>query len=290
MIPTVGNRRLFSQSNNPSIKFLGSFLSWAQAKSSQTNSLLRRIEDGDAKLAVMMLASLPIYATIRQLQVAINPNEEFRKDFGRPFDTKENFLKFLGDSAMFSGQMLPFWGDKIFSSFRYSKDDAIERLYPAAGMVNDFWSVGTGLAEGKVLSAPVKFIETSVPLAKEVTRREAVGEAIGLDTSIYEAAKIKEKEITPIPQYATGGLVSGPKVTDTKEDPADRVDPFTGLPYSEQMDRLGFAEGGMTEDELLNFILATEDINLYQEYRKGNLDKLIKAHEGSKRFQEAHHR
>ena len=41
-------------------------------------------------------------------------------------------------------------------------------------------------------------------------------------------------------QKATGGLVEGPEVPFTKEDPADRVDPFTGLPYQEQMDRLGF--------------------------------------------------
>jgi hypothetical protein len=39
--------------------------------------------------------------------------------------------------------------------------------------------------------------------------------------------------------YKTGGIV--PNV---QEDPADRVDPFTGLPYSEQMDRLGFSKGG----------------------------------------------
>ena len=54
--------------------------------------------------------------------------------------------------------------------------------------------------------------------------------------------KEKEKENTPL--YATGGLVSGPEVTDTKEDPADRVNPFTGSPYSDQMTRLGFNEGG----------------------------------------------
>ena len=37
----------------------------------------------------------------------------------------------------------------------------------------------------------------------------------------------------------TGGLVLGPEVPDTKEDPADRVDPFTGEPYSAQMEELG---------------------------------------------------
>lgn len=54
--------------------------------------------------------------------------------------------------------------------------------------------------------------------------------------------------------YAEGGEVIGPKVPFTKADPADRVDPFTGLPYSKQMDRLGFAEGGLTpEQQYLQF-------------------------------------
>lgn len=42
----------------------------------------------------------------------------------------------------------------------------------------------------------------------------------------------------------TGGIVSGPEVPFTKEDPADRVDPFTGEPYQDQMSRLGFSHGG----------------------------------------------
>jgi hypothetical protein len=45
--------------------------------------------------------------------------------------------------------------------------------------------------------------------------------------------------------YSTGGLVEGKDdVPYTKENPADRVDPFTGQPYSDQMNRLGFATGG----------------------------------------------
>tara|TARA_R100001460_G_scaffold62843_1_gene103056 strand:+ start:4730 stop:10717 length:5988 start_codon:yes stop_codon:yes gene_type:complete len=43
--------------------------------------------------------------------------------------------------------------------------------------------------------------------------------------------------------FSTGGLVTGPKVPDTKENPADRKDPNTGLPYSDQVVRLGLAEG-----------------------------------------------
>ena len=45
--------------------------------------------------------------------------------------------------------------------------------------------------------------------------------------------------------FAKGGLVTGEdNVPFTKEDPADRVDPFTGSPYSEQMERIGFSLGG----------------------------------------------
>ena len=50
--------------------------------------------------------------------------------------------------------------------------------------------------------------------------------------------------------FAKGGLVKGKDdVPQTKEDPADRVDPFTGLPYSDQMARLDFNEGGIVTPE-----------------------------------------
>ena len=49
--------------------------------------------------------------------------------------------------------------------------------------------------------------------------------------------------------FAKGGLVTGEdNVPFTKENPADRVDPFTGSPYSDQMERIGFNEGGMTTE------------------------------------------
>jgi hypothetical protein len=47
---------------------------------------------------------------------------------------------------------------------------------------------------------------------------------------------------------AEGGFVKGKDdVPYTKEDPSDRVDPFTGSPYSDQMARLGLAEGGLAK-------------------------------------------
>ena len=47
-----------------------------------------------------------------------------------------------------------------------------------------------------------------------------------------------------------GGEVDVPQ---TKDEPEDRVDPFTGQPYSDQMARLGFNEGKLVQD-MLSFI------------------------------------
>ena len=66
----------------------------------------------------------------------------------------------------------------------------------------------------------------------------------------------------------------------------------------DEEERVGFQEGGAiqeiyklaTDQDMLNFILATEDAKLYKDYRGGNLDKVYQAHEGSKRFQEQHGR
>ena len=45
-----------------------------------------------------------------------------------------------------------------------------------------------------------------------------------------------------------GGLIEGKEeVPFTKENPADRINKFTGEPYQAQMERLGFNDGGMKE-------------------------------------------
>ena len=48
--------------------------------------------------------------------------------------------------------------------------------------------------------------------------------------------------------FVTGGLVEGAeKVPFTKENPAERINKFTGEPYQEEMDRLGFNNGGVLD-------------------------------------------
>jgi hypothetical protein len=244
LIPQVGNRRLFAQSRTPWMKFAGSFLSWAQAKTTQTNSLLRRIEDGDGKLALMMLTTLPLYGTIRYLQTQLNPTESFREEFQSPLETKEDLLKFLADTGIFSAQLMPYWADKIFSSYKYNKNNAVENIYPVFGIVNDAVAGGFDIVSGKPRTGVVKVGETIIPGIKEVTRREA------LLKEEVEDFKAKDTEDETLPRMATGGLITGPEVPDTKENPADRVDPFTKQPYSDQMARLGFSQGGNIDEVL----------------------------------------
>jgi len=85
-------------------------------------------------------------------------------------------------------------------------------------------------------------------------REELFGESLKNYIKREEMYKVNTIIITPelrekilklgVRSFATGGLVTGTfDVPNTKENPADRVDPNTGVPYSEQMTRLGFQEG-----------------------------------------------
>ena len=68
LIPQVDNRLLFTQSKDPRIRMLGQFLSWSQAKSAQTNKILQRVESGDVRTLIKLLASIPVFSGIQQLR------------------------------------------------------------------------------------------------------------------------------------------------------------------------------------------------------------------------------
>jgi len=62
----------------------------------------------------------------------------------------------------------------------------------------------------------------------------------------------KEKPNPYVPLFSKGGIVEGEdNVPFTKEDPADRINPYTGEPYQEQMNRLGFSIGGVLARQLI---------------------------------------
>ena len=68
IIPQVSNRLLFTQSQTPWIRLMGQFMSWAMAKSAQTNRILQRVENGDARTMIKILASIPVYGGIQELR------------------------------------------------------------------------------------------------------------------------------------------------------------------------------------------------------------------------------
>ena len=68
LIPQVQNRLLFAQSRNPWVRLMGQFTSWAMAKSTQTNKILQRIENGETRQMVKLLAALPVYGGIQMLR------------------------------------------------------------------------------------------------------------------------------------------------------------------------------------------------------------------------------
>ena len=113
LIPTVGNRLLFAQSNNPAIRAVGQFLSWAQAKTTQTNALITRVEGGDVKQAVRILGALTIYGGVRELQVALSPSAYYDS---KEYKEGQSLKKWIGEALVLSGNV-PFQVDKIANAY-----------------------------------------------------------------------------------------------------------------------------------------------------------------------------
>ena len=232
LIPFVGNRRLFSQSKNPTVKFLGSFLSWAQAKSSQTNALLTRIEEGDIALFLRIAAVIPLYMAVREAQLLLARPGKYKEDAA-----EETFAQKVFEGLLLTG-MPTVWVDKIRGMFKFASPSGgfeLEQLAPVIGFGEDLADV---------------FYK---PLLEALDEKEAGEELESLKVFVDEAEDVipilrdiqpsRFFEEEPKKKFTTGGLVIGEdKVPFTKENPADRVDPFTGEPYS---DRIGLENGGL---------------------------------------------
>ncbi len=215
IIPTVGNRRLFSQSKNPYVKFLGSFLSWAQAKTSQTNSLIARMEQGDGALAMRIAAALPLYYSIMSAQIALSSNQEYKEQ-----RNEEEWWQKFGETLSFSG-LNTVWVDKARNMVKFSGygTNVPEQLAPVLGFLDDL---------GQFLLSPFTERETIETGAKLVP--------FGKD--IYSTTeRLMEDERTSL---TLGGLVGeetiqGPEVPFTQDNAADRINPITGLPYNQPL-------------------------------------------------------
>ena len=234
LIPTVGNRRLFSQSKNPYVKFTGSFLSWAQAKTSQTNSLIARVENGDAALFLRMMAAVPLFASVREAQIYFSTSDKYKEEVAAETKTQK-----AGEAFLFSG--LPtVWIEKVRNLEKFGADNFMESVAPVLGYIQDLSEIfSTPLIKMNDEEAD-KFIDVLGATGKEALEVVPIGKR-----AIDLIEKATEEEEVNLNFYSTGGLVKGKDdVPYTKEDAADRINKYTGKPYSDQMNRLGLADGG----------------------------------------------
>ena len=135
---------------------MGQFTSWAMAKSTQTNKLLTRIEDGEAKQMVKLLASLPVYGGIQMLR-EISKHGEIKTD------PSNNEVKWWAEALRLSGMsgILP--------------ELAIGRLtgpgsqqpwlipIPAASVATDLGLIATDSIKGDTDKASRRFWEKVMP-------------------------------------------------------------------------------------------------------------------------------
>jgi hypothetical protein len=224
LVPIVGNRLLFTQSKNPYVKATGQFLSWAQAKSAQSNYLIQRLEDGDAKLAVRMLTGAVVYAGVGALKQWAKPNyDEYNPD-----NVEAVSVKGIQKGLAISGNFLPWQIDKIVDTLSTPDyRNVTSNIAPALNIIDDLW-----VASKRVSEDPSRL--ANLPVINELT-------------SYYERMN-----------RAAGGVVDVPNAP---EKPEQRIDKMTGVPYDQQaggafvdnddpLRRLGFKGGGVVTDPL----------------------------------------
>ena len=101
IIPQFSNRLLFAQTKNPIVRILAQFTTWAQAKTSQTNKIIQRIENGDVRHLVKLIMAVPVYSAIQQVR-EFTKYGEVRTEWGERWDEK---MKFLLEGFRLTGTM-----------------------------------------------------------------------------------------------------------------------------------------------------------------------------------------
>jgi hypothetical protein len=245
LIPTVFNRRAFTQSNNPLIRSLGQFTSWAQAKTSQTNALVKRIEDGDIALAVRMIGTLIVYDGILTFRDMLNDPTGSRLEEEGYSSRLEKALsaKQLGRVVGFSGNFGPWYGDRATSLMASSTSrdtlgnispglswftEALRVLSPVPyrGLVGSAWrNIGQGDWEGTA-----KQVTSLLPFGTEL---EDVSASLGYELEDKTPDQLdNERGGHGLYSLAKGGVVEN--VPQVPEEPDERIDKMTGLPYNVQ--------------------------------------------------------
>ena len=199
LIPQVSNRLLFTQSRNPWVRLMGQFTSWAMAKSTQTNKLLQRIENGDVRQLVKLVAALPVFGGIQMLR-------EIAKHGEIKTDPSNEEGKWWAEAVRLSGMggILP----ELFIG-RLTGPGSYRPWFlpfPAASIAIDAGDIGKDVFAGKTDKATQKFMDRIFPLP---TWRNWIGKLFDnvnisrpLEGTAIDAQTFKPQE------FNLGGVVS----------------------------------------------------------------------------------
>ena len=231
IIPLVGNRRLFTQSRNPAVRATGQFLSWSQAKSAQLNSLVKRVEDGDAKLAIKALATIPVTAAIVDIKATFNPFTDFDKeDDRREWGSVANIAEAINLSAGATNWQLSTLLSRLDYGVGRSDMTGVVGV-PIYSMVSD-WVDAYGAIKEDILfedyEGVTREIMDETPGLRQGLRwyKNITGEDLIED--------IENKEVKLDMPFSEGGAVKAHPVPNAKEISEDMIDKSTGLKFSEQ--------------------------------------------------------
>ena len=274
IIPMYSNRRAWAQSKDPFVRSLFQFLSWAQAKTSQTNALISRMEDGDHALFAKMLGTLALYDGIVTFKMFLNdPTAEWLGE--RDEDTYQEAyttLKNIGAGVQHSGNFNHVLIDKaarLMSS--HGGQHPLESLVPVVGWSTEMFegiSPLTGDFEGSI-AKNLRAGDTEGALKQTLKRMPAGNEILDflsmIGMPIEDRANVKKRKgktsFIPVGgrYYSKGGVVED--VPQVPKEPDERIDKLTGRPYNEQagtafideedpVRRLGFLGGGLAENPI----------------------------------------
>jgi GH24 family phage-related lysozyme (muramidase) len=228
---------------------MGSFLSWAQAKSTQTNALISRLEHGDNALAVRMLSVFPIYAGINYLRMSLMASEKYSSEY-----TKNPMrYKNLGEIALFKAEYAPWYYDKFFNSMRHMTGTPTPHvaLWPIAGLLTDLTEVTQEVMEGEYKEAAVDTFETLFPFGEDISK--AAGWQADIRREQAKEARREDREkrygTRTRPDYFEGGEISEDyPVSNAIQNPSKRKSKYLdNNPFDEPLARLGFTGGGLLE-------------------------------------------
>ena len=196
LVPQISNRLLFTQSQNPWSRLMGQFMSWAMAKSAQTNKVLQRIENGNVKTLVKVLAAIPVYGGIQGLREIAKYGEvvtDFNADRNRWF----------AEAFRLSGQQGVLADLFVNKTIGPGSREPWYQFAPAFQIAKNLGEVGTKLLFGDFEGA---LRQTSSKLAPLPNWRNWVSKLWGRGT-VKGDIPIKRKKINPL-KLSTGDIAT----------------------------------------------------------------------------------